>query len=977
MLRDETMLSAVINQLKVLGWTPWVEQGDNERAYSSTILIRAIRRLNPGITVADRQYAIQMLNPYINSDPKISDLDIQILIPQVAQVPHVHTLDSQQKLLATNQFVWNLLVQGVVVRQASGPSCPRIRYIDFVNPAWNTYVYQIASEQEPFDLILWVNGVPVVLIVLDVAGGVDSQSIIGYFSKNNTDPKVYYNHWVLRLGLTEAYIGTLSTPVDHYARWPAPPHTSAESPLASVMTALCDPASLLDSLQHFVVFESSGKPVKKVARYHQVRVVQHCIQRLLQGQTARDRGGVVWHTQGSGKSLSMLFLTRKIRQQLPGYKIVLLTDRAQLAQQLHTTFERNHNERVQVANSTAAFQTLLKTDAPNLILAMIQKCRAGVAPCMNASSRIIVLIDEAHRSQYGTLALTLQQWLPQAVRIAFTATPLLQSDRTRHVFGDIIDTYTLPQAVADGVTVPLIYVRREVQVTVVGDQLEHAFRTRFANCTEQTALQRHALNIPSLLNARPRIQHICRDIIQHYQQQIQPQGGKALVVTRSRQAAMHYHKILDQLSAPASACIISARSDDPMDYAGYTDRRRQTQAIQHFRDPQHPLSLLVVNDMLLTGFDAPICQAMYLDKQMQAHGLLQAVSRVNRKRAGKQQGYIIDYVGLAAKLSEALTDYGFPSQTPVKAQRIDRLSALRATHTRLKQAVGGVSHSAVAPRASLRDPQQNAQFYPLMSRFNRTIRQVMPAQAAQPYLADWRYWQGLSRQAQERYRPESAWLAAIQVILDAVLQVRLQTKGTIPVAYLVQGFGRASAPQPLYTAPPYACVIEQVVKHDIAVYINQDPDYFRHVIQQLDKLLHESADDGDKLEQLLLQLRDTIADNQRAQVAELTASEQTFYNIVLKTVQLTAVWDDNDQVQQAEIKQIARDIVAMLQQATQIVDFFYKQDEIKSIRKQIRRRLMDSTFGREDERMARSITDQCMAIARITFSKYKTTGDTG
>ena len=179
MLRDETMLSAVINQLKVLGWTPWVEQGDNERAYSSTILIRAIRRLNPGITVADRQYAIQMLNPYINSDPKISDLDIQILIPQVAQVPHVHTLDSQQKLLATNQFVWNLLVQGVVVRQASGPSCPRIRYIDFVNPAWNTYVYQIASEQEPFDLILWVNGVPVVLIVLDVAGGVDSQSIIG------------------------------------------------------------------------------------------------------------------------------------------------------------------------------------------------------------------------------------------------------------------------------------------------------------------------------------------------------------------------------------------------------------------------------------------------------------------------------------------------------------------------------------------------------------------------------------------------------------------------------------------------------------------------------------------------------------------------------------------------------------------------------------------------------------------------------
>ena len=950
MLRYEAMLSFVIHQLKKLGWTPWVEQNDNNLTCPKAILASAIRRLNPGITSMDMPYVIQTLT----ADMSVSGID---------------TSDIQQELLATNRFIWERLIQGIVVRRKIGQPSRRIRIIDFDAPASNTYVYQTLSAQEPFDLILWVNGLPVVWIVFEATAGSDTQCMSDYWVKNYSDPRVYCNHCVVRLGLTDAHIGTLSTPMDQYARWPAPQDNVDELPLTSLMSVLCNPAHLLDRMQYFVVFESSSKQVKKIARYHQVRAVQRCIQGLIQGQTARERGGVIWHTQGSGKSLSMLFLTRKIRQVLPGYKIVLLTDRVQLAQQLHTTFEHNHHETIQVATSTAIFQALLKTEAPNLVLGMIQKCRSEPTSCSNPSSQIIVLIDEAHRSHYGTLALTLQQWLPQAVRIAFTATPLLQSDRTRQVFGDIIDTYTLPEAIADGVTVPLTYVRREVQLSVDSDQLEKAFRTHSTDGTEQKPLQRRAFKVPIVLNARPRIQQICRDIIQHYQQQIQPQGGKALVVTRSRQAAMHYHRMLDQLSAPVSACIISARSGDPVDYAGYTDRQHQTEAIQRFRDPQHPLSLLVVHDMLLTGFDAPICQAMYLDKRMRAHGLLQAISRVNRTRPGKQQGYIVDYVGLAAKLSEALTTYATPPQNLHKTQLTDGIPALRAAHTRLQQTFGGISRSA-ACRTILRDPMHSAQFYPLMHRFNRAMRQVMPAQEARPYLADWRYWRTVVQPPNGQFITEPEWLAPIQEILDTVLQVRLQTKGTVSLAYLMQGMSGTPV-SPLWdTVQHCACsigTIEQTIKHYIVTHVNQEPAYFRQLSQQLDKLLNESAEDWDKLEQMLLQLRDAIAENQQTQWAEWTASEQAFYNTVLEAVQLTVIWDGKDKAQHDEIKQIARDIVAMLQQATQIVEFFYKQDEIKSIRKQIRRRLMDSTFGRADARMARRITDRCMALARVKF----------
>ncbi len=935
------MLSHVIHQLNVLGWTQCIDQDDSALTSQGHkhCLSLAMRQLNPWISTANLQRAIQALTP-----------------------------DIQLPLLQANRLIWQHLLEGTQVWQdrGLGYQSQTVRYVDVTQAKANIWTYQLLPRSHPFDLILRLNGLPVVLIVLDTMGEIDVQVAVADLEKYNSDPLIYCNHCVVRLGLTAAYVGTLGMPAEHYARWPAPVRMQGQSPLARLVTGLCEPTALLEMMQHFVVFVSSGAGVKLIARYPQVRAVQSCMCRLTEGQSVPERGGVVWHTQGSGKSLCMLLLTRMIRHKLPDYKVVLLTDRTQLAEQLHATFVRSQSEQVQVATSAAAFQHLLSTDTPDVVLAMMQKCRADSLGCLNTSSRIVVLIDEAHRSQYGILALTLQRWLPHAVRIAFTATPLLRSDRTRHVFGDIIDTYTLSEAIEDAVTVPLTYLRREVQVTVDIGQLERTFRMRFADCSQatQAVLQRRYLNLPAVFNAPTRIQRICQDIIRHYRQQIQPQGGKALVVTRSRQAAMLYHTLLDQLDAPPSACIISACSGDPADYTQHTDPRHHRLAIQQFRNPQHPLSMLVVNDMLLTGFDAPICQVMYLDKRMQAHGLLQAISRVNRARSGKQQGYIVDYIGLAAKLSEALAAYTAP-QMPIQDPINQRIPSLRAMHTRLKHHVGEITHS-VDRHPRLDDSVQNAQFYALLTHFSCYMRHLMPTTEVYPYLADWRLWQAMAQSARvpQALAPEEQ-VAQMQMMLDRVLQVRLKNKEAVPCAFLTSSVYRRIFG---YTAQQRACAIEQSIKQYIATHINQNPDYFRRLSQQLETLLHESADDWDDLERMLLQLRDTIAANHQSQAEALglTDCEYAFYDIVLTSVQPARAALDRQQ--QAEIRQIARDIVAMLQQATQIVDFFYKQDEIKSMRKQIRRRLMDSTLDRSAEQVTRRVTDQCIALARIQFS---------
>ncbi len=386
-----------------------------------------------------------------------------------------------------------------------------------------------------------------------------------------------------------------------------------------------------------------GRIIKKIPRYQQFRAVHKTIERLKNGKTRLDKSGVIWHTQGSGKSFTMVFLAVKMRRDpaLRDYKLVFITDRTQLDELLTATFRNAQGETIRHADSVKSLKELLATDASDIITAMVQKFQEHSDqtefPTLNESEKIIVLADGAHRTQYGTLGAAINIALPNAPKIGFTGTPLIKSQKTTFEFGKYIDTYTIEQAVQDGATVQILYEGREPAVRVTGDSLDSLFDEYFSDLTEdeKAAIKKKFGTSQAILEAPQRIRRVCIDILKHYRKHIQPNGFKAMIVTSSRNAAITYKEQLDELESPEAAVIISGDHNDDKKFWEYTDGTKHKKQIEDFKKPlgrgekQSDLSFLVVKDMLLTGFDAPIAQVMYLDRKLSDHTLLQAIARVN------------------------------------------------------------------------------------------------------------------------------------------------------------------------------------------------------------------------------------------------------------------------------------------------------------------------------------------------------------
>ena len=388
----------------------------------------------------------------------------------------------------------------------------------------------------------------------------------------------------------------------------------------------------------------------------------------------------------------MVFLTQKIRRDplLSDYKLVFLTDRTQLDKQLTNTFRGAQGETVYNAKSVSELKGLLLKDSSDLVTSTIQKLEEDDLEfsCLNDSDRIIVLTDEAHRTQYGTLGAAINTALPNAPKIAFTGTPLISSQKTVNEFGAYIDQYTIEQAVADGATLQILYEGREAITKVTGDSLDALFERYFKDKTpeEKNAIKKKYGTERAVLEAPKRIEWVALDLVEHYREKIMPNGFKVMIVTSSREAAVTYKKKLDEIpDAPDSAVIISGDHNDPPEMIQWTNKTEHQKAIENFKKPldESSLSILIVKDMLLTGFDAPICQVMYLDRKLTDHSLLQAIARVNRTKAKKFVGYIVDYYGLSDYLKEALEVFSATDVKGALRNLIDEIPKLEATHTRV------------------------------------------------------------------------------------------------------------------------------------------------------------------------------------------------------------------------------------------------------------------------------------------------------
>lgn len=706
------------------------DAADMERTSFEEVVLKqrlenAVCRINPMIPIDAQQDAVKQI--------------LRIASPDV---------------LSNNETFHRLLTEGIpVTKRVDGQERgDRVFLIDFENPLHNEFlvVNQFAIVQNGVnkrpDIILFVNGLPLVVIELKNATD-DKTTIQSAFRQIETYKAMIsslftFNAFSVISDGLEAKSGTISAGLSRFMAWKTTDGISEASrqisQLETLIKGMLQPTVLLDLVRHFVVFEKFRKEdadgivtvqtVKKLAAYHQYYAVNRAVESTkrasgfiskqllghllketpesyglpgVKNQPEGDRkGGVVWHTQGSGKSLSMVFYTGKIVLALDNPTVLVITDRNDLDDQLFDTFAASkqllRQDPVQ-ATDRKQLKDLLKVNSGGVIFTTIQKFQpeeGNVFETLSARENIIVIADEAHRTQYGFSAKTvddkdgngnvigkkivygfakyMRDALPNATYLGFTGTPIESTDvNTPAVFGNYVDIYDIAQAVEDGATVRIFYESRlaKVKLTEEGKELVEELDDELdqEDLTSTQKAKSKWTQLEALIGGKKRVQSIATDIVNHFTQRQEVFQGKGMIVSMSRRiAAELYNAIIaikpewhsdDLKKGKIKVIMTSASSDGPELAKFHTTKDQRRMLAERMKDPNDELELVIVRDMWLTGFDAPSMHTLYIDKPMKGHNLMQAIARVNRVYKDKPGGLIVDYLGIASDLKKALAFY--------------------------------------------------------------------------------------------------------------------------------------------------------------------------------------------------------------------------------------------------------------------------------------------------------------------------------
>ncbi|MZR14332.1 HsdR family type I site-specific deoxyribonuclease [Maritimibacter sp. DP07] len=640
-------------------------------------------------------------------------------------------------LVAENRRMHDLMIRGVPIEyfhngeERSG----RARLIDWTdeNNVWEAInqVDMVGRVARIPDVVLYLNGLPLVVVELKGTEGADIDAAFTQIENYKADIPNLFRSTVFSVvsdGINARY-GTLSANWDRFMQWRTIDgekivRENEAIALGTLTDGLLNRRTLLDMLRWFVVFEDEGTgAVKKAAGYHQFHAVRKAVDSIVAARGDDGKGGVIWHTQGSGKSLLMTFLAGRVMH-LPALEnptIVVLTDRNDLDNQLFTTFGRCRDllgEDPVQADSIEDLKRLLNREVGGIVFSTIQKFRPERGhdfPELTNRSNVIVMVDEAHRTQYGFdakideksgevrhgLAHHLRTALPNAVYVAFTGTPVeLIGANTRSVFGDYIDVYDIAQAVEDGATVPIFYEGRVARIEL-DSKVQQVLDEEFDEATEglaeeeANAAARRWSGIEKLVGAPTRLDAVVADILEHFDARLEAIDGKAMIVCMSRRICVEvYERIVaarpewhaDTDEVGAVKVVMTGSATDPANFQTHIRNKGGLEALRRrYKDVTDPLKLVIVRDMWLTGFDAPCMHTLYVDKPMRGHGLMQAIARVNRVFSGKPAGLVVDYIGLAAELKNALAHY---SQGDQEQTGVDEREAVAAFLTALEVARG-------------------------------------------------------------------------------------------------------------------------------------------------------------------------------------------------------------------------------------------------------------------------------------------------
>ena len=705
-----------LDHLESIGWSyiygPMIAfdgEFPERDSYEDIILRERLRQhialINPTIPIVAQEEAMQKVLRLGSTDLMKSNEDFHILLTDGVDV--TYTVDGQTR-------------------------GDKVFLIDFQNLSNNNFlcvnqftVTENHVNKRP-DIILFINGIP--LVILELKNPADEKATLDkahtqLFNYKSAIPSLFvYNAFLIASDGLEAKVGSLSATLSRFMKWKTKDGKNdashLESELLTMIDGLLNHTTLCDYLRYFIVFEKSKKEdpktklitiesVKKIAAYHQYYAVNKAVVNTVSATGIVDsehtkKGGIVWHTQGSGKSLSMVFYAGKLIQALNNPTIVVITDRNDLDQQLFDTFASCRHLLRQTpvqAIDREDLKSKLSVASGGIVFTTVQKFfpdeNQENFPLLSDRKNIVVIADEAHRTQYGFdaksryirdetgvnigskitygFAKYMRDALPSATFIGFTGTPVELTDRnTKSVFGEYIDVYDIQQAVEDGATVRIYYENRLAKVNM-DDEARELLDTEFEEITEDKELtekQREKskwARLEAIVGNEKQLANVAADMIAHFEERQQVFDGKGMIVCMSRRICVLLYEELIKLRPNWHSdddqdgfvkVIMTGSSSDPASFQRHIRNREKIKAIgERLKDPKDKLQLVIVRDMWLTGFDAPCLHSLYIDKPMKGHSLMQAIARVNRVYLDKPGGLIIDYIGIAQNLKKALSNY--------------------------------------------------------------------------------------------------------------------------------------------------------------------------------------------------------------------------------------------------------------------------------------------------------------------------------
>ncbi|MFE6134871.1 type I restriction endonuclease subunit R [Bacillus sp. NPDC057893] len=1007
---------------------------------------------------------IQKINVMEDGAEWLTDSQLEELYQEV------QTFTDNTLFEGNEQFYTKLRENTTVdVNHATGEKHPVVKLIDFKNPKANHFVAinqfridtpGLANEFIIPDIVLFVNGLPFVVVECKYRHYTTSdpmQEAIrqllrysncrgdteGIVEREGEERLFLYNQLMIATTGDEARVGTISSSYEYFSEWKDiyqeanriyKPPLGKERSQEILIQGMLVPKTFLDIVESFLLYMqvSERKRIKVVARYQQYRAANKAVQRLLKEEKPFDRSGVIWHTQGSGKSLTMVFIIRKIRRmkELKKYKIIIINDRIDLEEQLGATAGLA-GEPVMFVESVNQVKDVLSTSISNINMVMVQKFQNKEKkqeqaharlmkefeefPIVNDSEHVLILIDEAHRSHNRELGFNIFSAFPNASKIAFTGTPLISKrhkKRTHEIFGTYIDTYKIRDAVNDEATVALKYEGKAVYTKVDNEEdLEHDFLDLFGHRTQKELdlIRQKYGTLGDILEAEKRIEKIAADIVDHYLAKIYPNGFKAQVVANSKLAAYRYEKYINQelekrvqtetdeqkkkeIAFLQTALIVSMNDTNEIpEIKTAMKKSRKNKAVDFFKksfdtnEPRTGIAFIVVCDMLLTGFDAPIEQVMYIDKKMKEHNLLQAIARANRKTEGKECGYIVDYIGVSNHLLGALKMYegeevddtiramtDINEEIPILVDRYERLihffkdlGVKEIREYAERRARNAAEELKILDQciAVLGDDRNRVYFNQQLKLFLESMNILMPNETANQYRPMMEAFVHILAQVRDVYKDDTINLMGVGYKIKKLINEHMNVEKFfthIQEIDILSDIFEEKVKKNKRSARSKASEMEHAIRKVININIQKDPAFYISLSRKLEAIIAGYRHDVEAMFEELSKLYQTMKQGRSQRDNPFNKEIGLIFYDYLATKLTTPEYH------QGKLVKLVLEIMNISQTRVKMVDFWKRENSIKEYRSALEDRFFEAGIEEfYDYELVKGLAGDIAELAKI------------